>query len=151
MLKKEVVYEDFDGETQTKVLHFNLTKAELSRMIMDEMTFGENEDDEPVNGLSERINNVIARRSGKELMEMFDWLIEKSYGVREGERFVKSEELFEEFTQTAAYDAFYMELLTDTDAMIEFVNGVMPKDVAERMKDDPEFQRHTKELRDRTE
>lgn len=151
MLKKEVVYEDFDGETQTKVLHFNLTKAELSRMIMDEMTFGENEDDEPVNGLSERINNVIARRSGKELMEMFDWLIEKSYGVREGERFVKSEELFEEFTQTAAYDEFYMELLTDTDAMIEFVNGVMPKDVAERMKDDPEFQRHTKELRDRTE
>lgn len=146
MLRKEIVFEDFDGEVQEEVHHFNLSKSDLSRLVLEEMTFGENEDDKPVDGLSERIANVIKRRDGKELVRFFEWLIEVSYGVREGNKFIKSPELSQDFKHTAAYDALFMELVTDTDAIVDFVNGIMPKDIVE----DPEFQSHREEFENRT-
>ena len=45
----------------------------------------------------------------------------------DGKRFVKSGTR-EEFSQTAAYDALFMELATNDDAAATFKKGIVPKD-----------------------
>ena len=59
---------------------------------------------------------------------MFKDLMARTYGVKseDGRRLIKSPELYEEFTQTGAYDEFFMKLCTDADFATEFVAGVMP-------------------------
>ena len=55
----------------------------------------------------------------------------KAYGVKspDGKRFIKSEELRTEFSQTEAYSELYMELVTDTNAAITFFNGLIPNNL----------------------
>jgi hypothetical protein len=51
----------------------------------------------------------------------------------DGKRFIKNDEMREEFQQTAAYSALFMELATDDKAAADFVNGIIPKDMAEQI------------------
>ena len=45
----------------------------------------------------------------------------------DGKRFIKNEQLREEFSQTEAYSDLFMELASDADAASAFVNGIIPK------------------------
>ena len=65
----------------------------------------------------------------REILKIFKDIILLSYGKKsdDGRLFVKNEELREEFSQTAAYSALYMELLDDKKAA-EFINGIVPSD-----------------------
>ena len=58
-----------------------------------------------------------------------------AYGIKsdDGKRFMKSDQLREEFSQTAAYDALFMELATNDDAAATFIKGVVPKDFLKEM------------------
>lgn len=51
----------------------------------------------------------------------------------DGKRFIKSEELATEFSQTEAYSQLFMELSTDADAAAAFVNGIVPSDVGKQI------------------
>ena len=59
----------------------------------------------------------------------------KSYGEKsaDGRRFVKSEELSKEFTQTNAYSQLFMKLATDDKAAVAFINGIIPESMRERV------------------
>ena len=52
-----------------------------------------------------------------------------AYGQKsaDGRRFVKSEELTQEFLQTEAYSELFIKLLTDENAASDFINGIIPK------------------------
>ena len=58
----------------------------------------------------------------------------KSYGEKsaDGRRFVKSEKLSEEFSQTNAYSQLFMKLATDDKAAVAFINGIMPDSMQEK-------------------
>ena len=51
-----------------------------------------------------------------------------AYGKKspDGRRFIKNNEIREEFTQTEAYSIIFMELATDADKAAEFINGIIP-------------------------
>ena len=68
---------------------------------------------------------------------MFKDLVLRAYGVKsdDGRRFIKSEELKNDFAQTEAYSILFMELATDSDKAAEFVNGIVPSDMAEAAKE----------------
>lgn len=121
MLKKTITYEDYNGVERKEDFYFNLTKAEIM-----EMQFG------TVGGLDVMLRKIIDAKDVKSIMDTFKKLILKAYGVKsdDGRRFIKSEELSKEFEQTEAYSILYMELSTDDKAAAEFVNGIIPKDVA---------------------
>jgi hypothetical protein len=123
MLKKTIAYVDFDGKPQTEDAYFNLSKTEL---IKTELT-GEG------GSFKEQLETIIASNDPKVIINAFELVLEKAYGVRseDGKRFVKSPELFEEFSQTAAYDALFTELATDAEAAATFINGVVPADLRE--------------------
>ncbi|MFU8785832.1 MAG: hypothetical protein ACNA7U_01185, partial [Candidatus Izemoplasmataceae bacterium] len=79
-------------------------------------------------GLSDHIKKIVEAQNNKEIIALFKDLILKSFGVvsDDGRRFIKNEQLKEEFVQTEAYVELFMELASDADAASAFVNGIMP-------------------------
>ena len=123
MLKKTMTYTDYNGIERTEDHYFNLSKAEIMEMEMS--TTG---------GLAEMIKRIVAAQDQPAIIKIFKELILKAYGVKsaDGKRFVKSEEISIEFSQTEAYSQLFMELATDADAAAAFVNGIIPADMAKQ-------------------
>lgn len=120
MLKKVITYTDYDGLERTEEFRFNLTKAEL--MDMELTTVGT---------FSQLLQKIIDEKDLSRLAKLFKEVLLKSYGVKsdDGKRFIKSEELSTAFSQTEAYNVLYMELLSDTEYAVKFINEIMPKDL----------------------
>ena len=119
MLKKTITYSDYNGVERTEDFYFNLSKAEVMEMEMS--TSG---------GLAEMITRVVSAQDTPSIVKIFKDLVLKAYGVKspDGRRFMKSEELATEFSQTEAYSILFMELATDAKAAADFVNGVIPNE-----------------------
>ena len=122
MLKKTVKFVDYNGVEREEDFYFNLSKAEV--MEMELSTAG---------GLAETIQRIVAAKDSAAIIKIFKKLVLDSYGVKsaDGRRFIKSQELRDEFEQTEAYSQIFMELATDADAASNFVNGIVPADIAE--------------------
>lgn len=121
MLKKTITYTDYNGTVRTEDKYFNLSKAELMQMEMG--TPG---------GFANMLQNIINAQDGASIIKIMNDLISKSYGVKspDGKQFIKSEELSREFMQTEAYSEMFMEMVTDANAAADFVNGIIPADLA---------------------
>lgn len=118
MLTKSITYTDYDGVERTENFMFNLTKAELAELNLT--TEG---------GLQAVIQKIIDSRDIPELTKWFKKIVTMSYGEKsaDGRRFIKSQELTEEFLQTEAYSELFVELITDENAAAAFINGIIPK------------------------
>ena len=130
MLKKTIKYTDFNGNEVTEDFYFNLTKAEVAEMELGASRL--DADGNVKGGMQDLLAEIVASGSGQRIMDTFKEILARSYGIRseDGKRFIKSKELFEEFTQSAAYSEFFMELITDADAASSFIKAVMPADLA---------------------
>lgn len=123
MLKKTITYTDYNGTERTNDYYFNLTKAELMKMEMG--TTG---------GLTEKIKNITANNDAPAIIEIFEDLIKKSYGVKTADGgFVKKAEYVDAFVSTEAYSILFMELATDADAAAKFINGIVPADMSKQV------------------
>lgn len=120
MLKKTITYTDYNGTERTEDHYFNITKAELMEMEMS--TTG---------GLAEMIQRIVAAQDAPAIIKIFKDLILSAYGQKspDGKRFIKSQELRDEFAQTEAYSQLFMELAMDADAAAKFIAGIIPKDI----------------------
>lgn len=118
MLTKPITYTDYDGVERTENFMFNLTKAEIAELNL--ITEG---------GLQAAVQKIIDSRDVPEITKWFKRIIMMSYGEKsaDGRRFIKSEELTENFLQTEAYSELFMELISDDNAAAAFVNGIIPK------------------------
>lgn len=123
MLKKTIKYTDFNGVDREEDFYFNLTEAELAEMNL--MTKG---------GLKGYLEAIINTQDTPAIAELFKKIINKAYGVKspDGRKFTKSSEILEDFIYTQAYSNLYMSLIADADAAANFVNGVIPKNIADQ-------------------
>lgn len=134
MLKKTIKYTDFNDDEVEEDYYFHLSKAELVELEMS-----------VDGGLSESLKKLVTAASeegdseeevtetGRRIVAEFKKIILGSYGQRsgDGKRFIKNQELRDEFESSEAYSTLFMELMTDMDAAIEFINGIIPKGLAE--------------------
>ena len=126
MFVKEIKYTDYNGVDRSEKFYFNLNKSELTEM--DLTTAG---------GMKSFIDRITNTQDQAELIKLFKELILKAYGVKsdDGKRFIKNDEIRDSFSQTMAYDTYFMLLATNEKEAIKFVNGIMPADlVAEAQK-----------------
>lgn len=123
MLKKTIKYTDFNGVDREEDFYFNLTEAELAEMNL--MTKG---------GLKGYLEAIINTQNTPAIAELFKTIINKAYGVKspDGRKFTKSPEILEDFIYTQAYSNLYMSLIADADAAANFVNGIIPKNIADQ-------------------
>jgi hypothetical protein len=117
MIKKTIAYTDYNGVDRKEDFYFNLSKAEVMEMEMS--TQG---------GLAEMIQRIVAAQDQTAIIKIFKDLIIKAYGVKspDGKKFIKNQEVVDDFIQTEAFSELFMELATDATAAAEFVNGIIP-------------------------
>ena len=120
MLKKTIKDTDYDGNEREEDFYFNLSKAEVTEMELSKE-----------GGMSEYIKKISAAQNAPELIKLFKEIITKSYGEKslDGKRFIKNKELTEAFTQTEAYSELFVELASNADEAVKFINGIMPKNM----------------------
>jgi hypothetical protein len=122
MLSKNIKYTDYNGVEREETFLFNLSKAELMEMEMG--TTG---------GLAEMIKKIISTLDTPTIMDIFKKIILKAYGEKsaDGKRFIKSDQLSEEFSQSPAFSELMMELISDAEKCAAFVKGIVPSDLGE--------------------
>ena len=118
MIKKTVTYTDYNGTSRTEDFYFNLSQAEVAEMQLT--TDG---------GMDEKLKRIIDAKDVPTIISVFKDLVLRSYGVKsnDGRRFQKSQELRDAFEQSEPYSIIFMELATNADMAVEFVNGIIPK------------------------
>lgn len=124
MLKKRIKYVDYNGEQRDEDFYFNLTKAEIARMqYSKDGNFGD------------KIRQIARSHDSNELMRVFEQIILMSYGKKseDGRRFMKGDEISREFLESPAYDELYFELVGDAEKFADFVNSLIPPDLAQKV------------------
>lgn len=131
MLKKTIKYVDFDGNERSDECYFNLSKSELTEMEMSEN-----------GGFDKYLEKIVETKDTKKIYQMFKEIVLMAYGEKsyDGKHFIKKKtvdgqviRLRDEFEQTGAFDELMMELLSDEKASADFINNVVPKELAENM------------------
>ena len=124
MYNKTVTYKDYKGNTRTEDFYFNLNKAELVELELS--TKG---------GLTVTMDRIIAAQDNATLFKIFKDLVSKSYGVLsdDGRKFIKNQEVLDDFMQTEAYSIIFSELATNAEAAAEFFNNVIPQNLAKEL------------------
>jgi hypothetical protein len=120
VLKKTIKYTDFNGEETSEDFLFHLSKAELVELEMSHE-----------GGFVASMQKVVEAEDNKTIIAEFKKIILQSYGQKslDGKRFIKNQTMRDEFESSEAYSTLFMELVTDTDAAIEFMNGIIPGDL----------------------
>lgn len=117
MLKKEIEYEDFDGNTVKRTFYFNLNKAEMAEM---ELRFGDA-------GLENHFRKVAESGDRAAILDIFKYILSSTVGQRVGNLFVKNDEIKNDFLFSGAYDVMFIDLFTNPQLIVEFFREVIPK------------------------
>lgn len=117
MLKQQVKYEDFDGNTQTETLYFNLNRMEL---ISFQKRYGSE-------NMENYINKLIEEKQIELMYDLLNDFVLTAYGIKseDGKRFIKNDQIREEFKQSLAYEALIEDFHDDSRKVLEhFISGV---------------------------
>lgn len=119
MLKKTITYTDYNGHQRTEDFYFNFNKAELVELELSAS-----------GGLTVMMDRIIAAEDNPTLFKIFKDLVLKAYGIKsdDGRKFVKNQEVRDDFAQTEAYSVLVMELVSDAEKAAEFFNLIIPQD-----------------------
>lgn len=120
MYAKKIKYTDFNDSEREETFYFHLSQADLVRL-----------EAETEGGFDAYASRLVEARSPKDLVNLLDDLIARSYGVKslDGRQFVKNQKVLEEFKQTNAYSDLFVQLLSDDKAAEEFIIGIMPTNI----------------------
>ena len=122
MYTRDIAFEDLDGNPVTQSYSFHMTEAEAA-----EAQFSRK------GGIDAFARRIIETEDYLELIELFKELILKTYGLRDGQRFVKNQDNTDAFVQTGAYSALFVELATNEKKAIEFFKGIFPKSMSKQV------------------
>lgn len=124
MLKKTITFYDLDGNPVTEDFYFNLSKAEIAELELSHE-----------GGFVAHLHRIIGAQDGAQIVSTFKSIIAMAVGRRseDGRRFVKSQEITDDFLQTEAYSQLFMELVTDATAAAQFIKGIVPADLRENV------------------
>lgn len=117
MLKKTIIYTDFNGEKVQEDLYFNLTKADIMKKELS-----------VPGGYASKLKAMYLKKDIPLIMQYMEEIILDSYGIKsdDGKQHLKNQKIREEFASSAAYSELLFELLTDADKATEFIQGVFP-------------------------
>jgi hypothetical protein len=131
LLKKVITYTNpFTNQEVTEEHYFHISKADLVEMEMEESKSAyTDKEGNQLTGMQAKLQQIVDSEDGKAIMVEFKDIIRRSYGKKEGDRFLKSKEIWEQFAATEAYSQLIFEVCTDASASAEFINGIIPSNL----------------------
>lgn len=133
MLKRNITYKNFDDEEVTETFYFNISKTELIDL---EVEYKE--------GIKSRLTRIIDSKNARDLWNQFKEIVQLAYGEKseDGKHFMKTDHVKELFKNSAAYEALLIELTSNEDAAADFIKGILPAEMSEKVdQDKPELTR----------
>ena len=132
MLKKTIIYTNpFTEKEVTEEHYFHISKSDLVEMEMEEHGSKYEKDGKELTGMQAKLQRVIDSEDGKAIMTEFKDIIRRAYGKKDGDRFLKSAAIWEDFSATEAFSQLLWELCTNADEAAEFMNGIVPGNLEE--------------------
>lgn len=117
MRVEKVKFTDYNGVEREETFYFNINKAELAQLEMS------------VNGgFTEMLSRLSEKQDIPEIQKIFTRMLTLGFGEKsaDGRRFIKSEEMTNEFTQTEAFVEIYMKLCTNVPYALDFISDMLP-------------------------
>ena len=141
MIKKTIAYEDFEGNPKTKDFYFHMNQVEFAKL-----------NGEIPGGLEKRINEIINDRDQDAMLRMIDLLVSRSYGkFDDDDEFTKIDRngrpLYEKFVNTDAYDKLIIELVSSEKGIVNFLSGIMPKEIQAKLDEELKKQEAEKQAK----
>ena len=127
MLKKTIIYTNPFTEQEVREEHFfHISKADLVEMEMEEHGAMYEKDGKTLTGMQAKLQRIIDSEDGKAIMAEFKDIIRRSYGKKDGDRFLKSSAIWGDFAASEAFSQLLFELCTNAASAAEFMNGIVP-------------------------
>ena len=120
----------FDDEPTTKKLYFHMSRREMFDFIKRY---------DNVTNFEKWIQAAIDNNDLYTMMRFFDDLIGTAYGERQGEHFVKSEQIKESFLNSPEYEELFDQMMDNPGLVREFYQGILPEKIMKQVKDDPKY------------
>ncbi len=128
MFKDSVTYTDFNDETHTEVLWFNITKTDiLGKLALVDRA-------EAIEKNLRGPQRELTTPEKQEILDVVKEFMELAYGKKsaDGRHFRKSPAIWDDFRWSAAYDEYLLSLFTNEKKSFVFITSVMPKDLREQ-------------------
>lgn len=126
MLKKTITYENLDGEKVTEDFWFQITKSEVIERALAE---GEEK-------YALMLKQLEVEKDGAKIIAVFKDILGSAVGRREGQLFIKSDEIRNRFMFSGAYDVFFTDLILGGDSGAAVLSAMLPKDAQEAVEEE---------------
>lgn len=126
MFSREFEYTGYDGKPKKDTYWFNLTEAELYEIDLSS-----------IHGFTGEMNKLLKEERTKEIVEAFKGIILGAVGVvsADGRKFIKSDEVREDFYRSKAYSILFVELVSSGEKVAEFLKGAIPDEIRQKMEE----------------
>lgn len=126
MYKETITYTDYDGVERKETFYFNLSMAEITEMELS-----------VAGGLSTALQIIAEKKNIPQVIKTIKDIIIRSVGIKsaDGRRFLKSDEIREDFLQSEAYSELFMKMLSDADYAAAFMRAIVPADLAKAVEE----------------
>lgn len=131
----------FNNEITTQTLYFNLSRREMMDFIKKY---------DGINSFREYLNSAKSAEDVYSIVEFIDDVLGSAYGERQGEHFVKSEVIRDNFLNGPLYEALFEKMLNDGNFAVDLLTGIFPEKIMEQVKKDEEFQKAQQKLEELT-
>src|SRR4029077_376913 len=123
LLKKSITYENpFTEQPVTEEHYFHISKADLIEMELEEnKQVYTSKDGQKYTGMQAKLRKIMDSEDGKAILVELKDIIRRSYGKKDGDRFIQSPQIWAEFESSAAYSQFRFDILTDATLAAEFI------------------------------
>jgi hypothetical protein len=127
LLRRDITYDNpFTEQKVTETHFFHISKADLVQMQLEEHNTTYEKDGETLEGMQAKLQRIVDSDDGKLILAEFKDIIRRSYGIKDGDKFRKSDEIWADFEASEAFSQLLFELCTDPAAASEFINGIVP-------------------------
>lgn len=128
MLKKAITYTNpFTEEPVTETHYFHLSKTTILEMEMEELhNVHTSPDGTEHTGIEAKFQRIVDAEDGKAIMVELRDFLKRSYGVKDGDQFINTKKVQEDFSHTAAFEQMLWEICTQAGAAADFTAGIMP-------------------------
>lgn len=124
MTIRTINYTDLDGAQATKTLMFHLNKMDRIKFLGKHPNL--QKEMEEVKSLAETEDETKMASAFVKTIDIVDDIVMAGYGVREGDKFLKTRDIVNEFIDSEVHDEFVYQLLTDTNMMTQFFKELFP-------------------------